>query len=222
MSRKNGRLILQTWSSDSNFWDPLQQISGWPDHQKGKYLYLWKTIYWCVFCSIKNITIVLNFGVNKIPCDYAELRLSIWLVRWSDMNTSHFCWKLWHRPFLGWLDFVSPRPQWWRQLQFWHSQVHRSAEITIVSLVKLSNRQSVKFINQQTIVSREWCIGEAWFEWFLPNYKRWNRVRNLTISTPNSKHRIHYSHFLALDASVAGKKWLLPNQITKGICTVSY
>ena len=106
VSRKNGRLILQTWSSDSNFWDPLQQISGWPDHQKGKYLYLWKTIYWCVFCSIKNITIVLNFGVNKIPCDYAELRLSIWLVRWSDMNTYiPFLLKIVTPPFLGMIRF---------------------------------------------------------------------------------------------------------------------
>ena len=161
MSRKNGRLILQTWSSDSNFWDPLQQISGWPDHQKGKYLYLWKTIYWCVFCSIKNITIVLNFGVNKIPCDYAELRLSIWLVRWSDMKMSHLCWKLWHRPFLGWLDFVSPRPQWWQQLQFWHSQVHRSAEITIVHI----SCQVVKQTISQVYQSADNCISWMMHRW---------------------------------------------------------
>ena len=42
--------------------------------------------------------------------------------------------KLWRRPFLGWLTFACrtlPHPQWWRRPQFWHSQVHRSAEITI-------------------------------------------------------------------------------------------
>ena len=30
-----------------------------------------------VFC----FTFEFNFGANKIPCDYAELRLSIWLVK---------------------------------------------------------------------------------------------------------------------------------------------